>query len=94
MVISIMTNVGHIVYTFIGGEAESIQESCETAAHQAVRVLMKTFEVYVEDITSTRWQEMKRCTALYQLKQLEKCIEKGKSKVELYENMLGETNGR
>ncbi|KAK9698156.1 hypothetical protein RND81_08G085700 [Saponaria officinalis] len=70
-----------LAYVYVGGEAETIGESCEKASQKAVRDLIKKNSVHVEDITSTRILALKKCADLYRLKRDElENLEKGKAK--------------
>ncbi|KAK9666571.1 hypothetical protein RND81_14G194800 [Saponaria officinalis] len=79
--VSVKTNIGPVAYVYVGGEAETIGESCEKASQKAVRDLIKKYSVHVEDITSTRILALKKCVELYRLKRDElENLEKGKAK--------------
>ncbi|KAK9673965.1 hypothetical protein RND81_12G202100 [Saponaria officinalis] len=86
--VAVKTECAFVSYISVGGEAGSIEESCEKAAQKVVRDLMKKYNVCVKDVTSAKRKTLRRCAALYQLKHIElDRVEKRASKIPLLEEV-------
>lgn len=80
--VAVRTESGPIAYVYIGGEASTLEESCDRDAEKAVRSLMRKYDVIVEDFTSSMNKELEICSRLYHLKRVElEAIEKGQPQV-------------
>lgn len=81
-------------FTYNGGPANTIMESRENAARQAIVHLMREYNIFVDDYTALKRDEEDRCAELYKLKSTELLrIERGQSKIHLHESILGRTCG-
>lgn len=92
--VCIRTPTKPISLIYDGGEAATVEESCEKAAREAVLDLKMRTDMYILDLTSRELNDIDRSTALYNLKRVElERIEKGLARVELLENLDGQSRG-
>lgn len=83
-----------VSYVYDGGEAATLEESCEKAAREAILDLKMRTDMYILDLTSRELDVIDRSTSLYKLKRVElERIEKGLSKVEFMEKEDGQSDG-
>ncbi|XP_074318893.1 uncharacterized protein LOC141655728 [Silene latifolia] len=86
--VSVKTNLRDITFSYVGGRADTVEESCEVAAKKAVLNISKRWGVIVEDLTFVRYRCLDRCSRLYRLKRNElEDIVKGESRGDLEENV-------
>ncbi|KAK9665205.1 hypothetical protein RND81_14G097400 [Saponaria officinalis] len=99
--VSVETNImqsstKNLTLTYVGGTADTIEDSCEVAAKKAVQDLIKKWGILVEDLTFEQCGSLQRCGRLYRLKHTElQAILKGKDMDNLEEPVPdGPTNVR
>ncbi|XP_057252420.1 uncharacterized protein LOC125499595 [Beta vulgaris subsp. vulgaris] len=76
--VAVRPECGPIAYVYVGGEATTLDESCDRAAEKAVHDLISKYGVHVEDFTAGKKRMFDRCGHLYRLKRVElEGVEKG-----------------
>ncbi|KAK9698415.1 hypothetical protein RND81_08G102700 [Saponaria officinalis] len=80
----------NLTLTYVGGTADTIEDSCEVAAKKAVHDLIKKWGILVEDLTYEQCGCLERCGQLYRLKCTElQSIVKGEDRDHLEEHVPG-----